>query len=228
MMNLTLAIVAALSLIVAAIMTVVAWVTVRDERRRVAARVARLAEAIHEHDDLPLRRVSGDVKPGPSPSAGQAASRGRSLTAAVVVAALVLGSVTGLLLLAERGARARTTSGAAHVQRKADAAPLELVALEHDRDENRLIVRGIVRNPASAETLKGLTVVVLVFSKAGYTASAQAPAAVASLGAGAETPFVVTLEDADWVDRFRVSFRTGDRVVPHVDRRGRNAIARTE
>ena len=81
---------------------------------------------------------------------------------------------------------------------------------------------------ALAPTLKGLKVVVLVFSKEGYSASAQAPAAVASLGGGAETPFVVTLEDADWVDRFRVSFRTEDRVVPHVDRRGRNTIARTE
>ena len=226
MMNFTLAIVAVLSLIVAAIMTVVAWVTVRDERRRVAARVASLKAAIHEHDDLPLRQASGDVNAGPS-SARQATSRGRSLAAAGVVVALVLGSVTGLLM-AGRGARAKTTSGDAHVQPKGDAAPLELVALEHDRDEDRLIVRGIVRNPASAATLKGLTVVVLVFSKNGYTASAQAPAAVASLVAGAETPFVVTLTDADWVDRFRVSFRTNDRVVPHVDRRGRNAIARTE
>jgi hypothetical protein len=227
MINLTLAVVAALSLIVAAIMTVVAWLTVRDERRRVAARVTFLAKAIHEHDDLPLRQVSGDVNAGSS--ARPAASRGRSFAAAGLIAALVLGSVTGLALLAERGARARTTSAAAaHVQRKADAAPLELIALEHDRDEDRLIVRGIVRNPASAATLKGLKVVVLVFSKEGYTASAQAPAAVASLGGGAETPFVVTLEDADWVDRFRVSFRTDDRVVPHVDRRGRNTIARTE
>jgi hypothetical protein len=52
--------------------------------------------------------------------------------------------------------------------------------------------------------------------------------ATAALAPGAETPFVVTLSDADTVDRFRVSFRTDDRVVPHIDRRGRNAIARTE
>ena len=98
----------------------------------------------------------------------------------------------------------------------------------YDRDDDRLIVRGIVRNPASAATLKGLTVVVLVSSKDGYTTSAQAPAAVGSLGAGAETPFVVTLPDADWIERFRVSFRIDGIVLPHVDRRGRNAIARTE
>jgi hypothetical protein len=34
--------------------------------------------------------------------------------------------------------------------------------------------------------------------------------------------------DADSVDRYRVSFQTDDRIVPHVDRRGRNVIARTE
>jgi len=224
-MNLALAIIAALSLIMAAIMTLVAWVTVRDERRRVAARVAHLTAAIHEQDDLPLQPASGDVDAGLS--ARRTTSRRRSLATAGVVAALVLGTITGFVLMAAGGARARTTPGAAHVQQKADA-PLELVALEHDRDEDRLIVRGIVRNPASAATLRGLTVVVLVFSKDGYTASARAPAAVASLAAGAETPFVVTLPDADWVDRFRVSFRTDDRVVPHVDRRGRNTIARTE
>jgi hypothetical protein len=106
---------------------------------------------------------------------------------------------------------------------------LELVALEHDRDDNRLVVRGIVRNAASAVTLNGLTAVVLVFSKeGGYLASGRAPVATAALAPGAETPFVVTLSDADTVDRFRVSFRTDDRVVPHIDRRGRNAIARTE
>ena len=45
--------------------------------------------------------------------------------------------------------------------------------------------------------------------------------AVTALAAGAEAPFVVTLPDADSVDRYRVSFRTDDRIVPHVDRRGR-------
>jgi hypothetical protein len=227
-MNFVLAIVTMLSLIVAAIMAVVTWLTLRDEHRRVAARVALLAAAIHEHDDLPLRQPSAAVNDGLF--ARKAASRGRSPAAAGAVAALVLGAIVVLVLLTEGGARARpsaTTGGAAHVQPTADV-PLELVALEHDRDDGRLIVRGIVRNPASAATLKGLTAVVLVFSKDGQMATARAPAAVASLSAGAETPFVVTLPDADWVYRFRVSFRVEDRVVPHIDRRERNAMARTE
>jgi hypothetical protein len=69
----------------------------------------------------------------------------------------------------------------------------------------------------------------LVFSKDGaYIASERAPVAVAALAPGAEAPFVVALPDADSVDRYRVSFRTDDHIVPHVDRRGRNSGAHTE
>jgi predicted permease len=229
MINLTLALVTLVSLIVAAIMSAVAWTTMRDERRRTAARVARLAAAIHEQgNDLPLR----------PPAAGQerrglvvesTGSPGTRLAAIGVVVVLALGAVTGLVLLAEGGSRGtRRGPGPARVEEPA-RAPLELVALEHDRDDSRLVVRGIVRNPAQAVTLNGLTAVVLVFSKdGGFIASARAPVAATALAPGAETPFVVTLSDADSVDRFRVSFRTDDRVVPHIDRRGRNAIARTE
>jgi len=72
-------------------------------------------------------------------------------------------------------------------------------------------------------------VVVLLFSgDGGFIGSGTAPVATASLAAGAEAPFVVTLPDADSVDRYRVSFRTDDRIVPHIDRRGRNPIGRTE
>jgi hypothetical protein len=133
------------------------------------------------------------------------------------------------VLLAEGASRGtRRGPDSARVEQPA-RAPLELIALEHDRDDSRLVVRGIVRNPASTITLKGLTAVVLVFSRdGGFIASGRAAAAVTALAPGAETPFVVTLPDADSVDRYRVSFRTDDRIVPHVDRRGRNAIARTE
>jgi hypothetical protein len=229
MINITLAIVTALSLIVAATMSVVAWTTRRDERRRAAARVARLADAIHEHgDDLPLRPpASGDESPGLFVE--EASITSSRITAIGVVGVLAVGAITGLVLLAEGGSRGtRREPDSARVQQPA-RAPLELVALEHDRDDSRLVVRGIVRNPASAVTLNRLTAVVLVFSRdGGFIASERAPAAVAALAPGAESPFVVTLRDADSVDRYRVSFRTDDRIVPHIDRRGRNAIARTE
>jgi hypothetical protein len=226
MINVTLAIVAVLSLIVSTIMTAVAWRTIRDERRRTAARVAVLAAAIHEHDE-----PQGQPSPAETSSAlfgERAAQPRRSFAMLGVVALVALCAVTGLVLVAETGSRGRPESARAHAERRADV-PLELVALEHDRDESRLIVRGIVRNPASAAKLNGLTAVVLVFSKDGaYIASERAPVAVAPLAPGAEAPFVVTLPDADSVDRYRVSFRTDDRIVPHVDRRGRNPVARTE
>jgi hypothetical protein len=229
MINLTLALVTLLSLILAAIMSAVAWTTKRDERRRAAARVARLAAGIHEHgNDLPLRPPAPSHEPR---GLGVDATRspGTRLAAIAVTVVLALGAVTGLVLLAESGPRGtRRGPGSARVEQPA-RVPLELVALEHDRDDSRLVVRGIVRNAASSATLSGLTAVVLVFSKdGGFIASARAPVATAALAPGAETPFVVTLSDADSVDRFRVSFRTDDRVVPHIDRRGRSAIARTE
>jgi hypothetical protein len=225
MINLTLAIVTVLSLIVAAIMTIVAWITVRDERRRAAGRVAVLAAAIHEYDD-PARQPSPIE--GHAGLFGERAAQPRTRFAAIgVVALLAVGAIMSLVLLAE-GSRGRPAPGRAHVERPADV-PLELVALENDRDESRLVIRGIVRNPASAARLNGLTAVVLVFAKDGaFIASERAPVAVAPLAPGAETAFVVTLPDADSVDRYRVSFRTDDRIVPHVDRRGRNPLARTE
>jgi predicted permease len=229
MINSTLAIVTLLSLVVAAIASVVAWMTKREERRRAEARVALLAAAIHERgDDLPLRqRASAGATP--ALFVEPAGSPGTRLAAMGVVAVLAVGAITGLVLMAEGGSRGtRRGPESAHVVQPAPGS-LELVALEHDRDDSRLVVRGIVRNPASAVTIKGLTAVVLVFSRdGGFIASGRAPAAIAALAPGAETPFVVTLPDADSVDRYRVSFRTGDRIVPHVDRRGRNAIARTE
>ena len=224
MINLTLAIIAMLSLILAAIMTVVAWTTVRQERRRSAARVAVLAAAIHDHADLLIqpRSGAGDALPVEPTTRSR-----RRLAAAGVVALLAVGAVTGLVLLAE-GSRGRAGSISAHVAPPA-IVPLELIALEQDRDESRLVVRGIVRNPGSAAKLNGLTVVVLVFSgDGGFIGSGRAPVATTSLAAGAEAPFVVTLPDADSVDRYRVSFRTVDRIVPHIDRRGRNSIGRTE
>jgi hypothetical protein len=45
------------------------------------------------------------------------------------------------------------------------------------------------------------------------------PVQSSSLRPGGETTFVVTVPGAGDVGRYRVSFRTDDRIVPHVDRR---------
>ena len=105
-------------------------------------------------------------------------------------------------------------------------APLELLALEHDRDGDRFIVRGIVRNP-TGPAIDGLAAVVSVFGRDGsLITTARAAMFVSSLAAGSETPFVVIVPGADNVARYHVSFRTATGIVPHLDRRARGVMAR--
>jgi hypothetical protein len=98
--------------------------------------------------------------------------------------------------------------------------PLELIALAHEREADRLTVRGIVRNPAARSLPLALTAVVQIFSHDGaLVGSGQGGIDVADLAPGAERTFVITVPTADEVARYRVSFRSDDTVVPHVDRR---------
>ena len=100
------------------------------------------------------------------------------------------------------------------------AVPLELVALGHERDGDRLTVRGVIRNPSAGAEVRGLTAVVFLFKDdGGFVGSGRAVIASPALVPGGESAFVVTMAGATDVARYRVSFRTEDRVVPHVDRR---------
>ena len=81
-------------------------------------------------------------------------------------------------------------------------------------------IRGMVRNPARGASVNGLTAVVFLFDRDGALIT-TARAAIDSLAPGAESPFVVTIPHATDVGRYRVSFRTDDRIVPHIDRRDR-------
>ena len=59
-------------------------------------------------------------------------------------------------------------TGAAPVAAPAPApVPLELVALGHERDGDRLTVRGVVRNPAAGAEIDGVTAVVFLFNRDG-------------------------------------------------------------
>jgi hypothetical protein len=219
MINVTLAVVAVLSLAVAVIMSGLAWTTRRDERRRAGARVSALARAIYAEDLSPPR--AADAAPirigAPAGLTKFAMTAGAGLLTVTVV--------TGLTLMTASTPR---KAGPASPLARANP-PLELLLLEQDRDDNRLVVRGIVRNPSSAATLPNLTAVVLVFTKDGsFISSGRALVASRALAPGAEAAFVVALPDADSVDRYRVSFRADDRIVPHIDRRAHHALARTE
>ncbi len=106
--------------------------------------------------------------------------------------------------------------------------PLELVSLRHDRQATKLAISGLVRNPLTGKPVDHLSAVVFLFDQAGtFVTSARAPVDFVRLGVGDETPFVVSLDAPATVTRYRVSFRTDDGVVPHIDRRGAPPVAET-
>jgi hypothetical protein len=237
----------AASLALALVMSAVAWKLARNERRRSEARVRSLAAAIHRDFDVTIRE---DV-PQPAPAATARADREFSslfdvhhaprstasrLVAAVVVGTIVVGLAATSILMLSRGSIAhRSSTPAASTpaaaapsttpdvrQAAASDRPLELVALTHDRDGGKLIVRGTIRNPATSREIDGLVAVVFLFASDGaFIGSGRAPVGGPTLAPGADTLFAVSLPGADRVARYRVSFRTAQRVVPHVDRRER-------
>lgn len=98
--------------------------------------------------------------------------------------------------------------------------PLELVALGHAREVSVLTITGTVRNPSSGVKLEGLTAVISLLDRAGALVSTKdVPLDYRALGPGEEAPFKVSIPDPGSIARYRVSFRAGTDVVPHVDRR---------
>jgi hypothetical protein len=113
----------------------------------------------------------------------------------------------------------------------ASAPVLELVALSHERAGDRLTVRGVVRYATRAD-LADLTAFVSVFNHLGdIAASGQAlvtgtkPAASTSGAAGVESSFVVTVPGVTDVARYRVGFKSNERIVAHLDRRDHGVTA---
>ncbi len=104
-------------------------------------------------------------------------------------------------------------------------SPLELVSLSHARQNNKLAVSGLVRNPVSGKPVERLSAVVFLFDRMGtFVTSSRAHVDFLKLGAGDESPFVVAIDAPSTVARYRVSFRTDDGVVPHIDRRGASPV----
>lgn len=230
-MDFTLILVTVLSLTLATVMTVLAWKLAREERRRSEARVAALAAEIHTGGDLPLRFPQRQSATATSGDLFTTAQPERSRLAAIAaIGALTVVSVGVLLIVGPSigrspGAISAATKGTA-APAPATAPPLELVAMTHERDADRFVVRGLVRNPSSGALMSGVTAVVFLFGQDGGFITSGRAAFDGALAPGVEAPFSVTIPGAADVGRYRVSFRTGDRVVAHVDRRDR-APART-
>jgi hypothetical protein len=228
------------SLLLAAIMSVIAWRLSGDERRRSDERVAALAEDIRRAgdgrgritphgdegtpwrgNDLASSRSGNDpagqglfAPPPPSRSWRSALLAGVVVlvSAAVSVAALGSGQLRRVLRAADSAGRAPAAVVA--------APPLELVALGHERAGDQLTVRGVVRNPASGAPVDRLTAVVLLFTPdGGFLTSGRAVVDAPALRPGGESTFAVTVPRAGDVGRYRVSFRADDKLIPHLDRR---------
>ena len=226
------------SMLLAAVMSLVAWRIAGDERRRSEARIAALAAEIHGYDAAPPLSASDDLELRPrrgTPAGADlfAASQPRSASRwpTVVAAGIFLVAVSAALVIVLSGGSGVTTHASnqapAVVPPPVPALPLELVALGHERDGESLIVRGIVRNPASGAAVDRLTAVVFLFNReGGFLSSGRVAVAISALRPGTESTFVVTIPGAVAVDRYRVSFRTDDRIVPHVDRRTQAAQAK--
>jgi hypothetical protein len=104
--------------------------------------------------------------------------------------------------------------------------PLELVALGHARDVSVLTITGTVRNPSNGVKVEGLTAVISLLDRAGALVSTKdVPLDYRALGPGEEAPFKVSIPDPGAIARYRVSFRAGNDVVPHVDRRSDTKLA---
>lgn len=152
------------------------------------------------------------------------AGLGVFIVAAIAALAIVLGGVWQASPAPEPPAI--DASGAA---RAPSGAPLELSALTHERDGDRLMIKGVVRNPSSGAVVNGLDAVVAVFDRDGQMmTSARAPIERTPLAPGGDSRFVVSLPNAADVGRYRVSFRIGDRTIAHVDRRDRAHAAREQ
>jgi len=239
-MEMTLIAITFISTLIAMVMSGIAWRTTRRERQRSEARVAALAADIAGSpvpttvapDDLPISGAPADL-----PLRGQNAAAAGELFAApqtttprsrlgtaIAAGALIVGTAAALVVVlsgvpARRSGSAAASPSTAGVQRGGAPKALELVSLTHERDADRLTVRGIVRNPPNTVPVHGVVAVVFLFDRdGGFVASARAAVDRADLEPGSEGTFAVTIPAED-VGRYRVSFRIDDQVLPHVDAR---------
>jgi hypothetical protein len=177
-----------------------------------------LAEAAFGREGGPATHASGFL--GATELPRENGGRQKSLAFAAVVLFLVLSGGLVWVMSEPRG----TTAAA-----MGPNAPLELVSLTHQRQDQKLAVSGLVRNPVAGQPVERLSAVVFLFDRVGtFITSSKANVDFLKLGAGDETPFVVSLDAPATVARYRVSFRTDDGVVPHIDRRDTPAPAGSE
>lgn len=232
-MDTMLLVVTVVALTVAAVSTTVAWQVTQADRRRRTARIAALAAAAGVPDmpviaapaslvETPIADASSVALPdggvaladrflaADTSGSGSAGRQQWLLGGATFAAALVVSIGIVSLVNARRPASADAAA----------PAPLQLVALAHNRADGVLTVSGLVRNPAAGRAVDKLEAEVRVFDPAGILiATRTALVDYLELAPGQESPFVVALGEATTAARYRVSFRTAGTMRPHVDQR---------
>jgi hypothetical protein len=181
-------------------------------------------------DDLDLRpetkTVAGvshlfEEAAAPSPWGRRFAVIG-ALAAIVIAIAVALSSITSDVTVAP-------STAAASPQQPAvlDGAPLELVALRHTQEAQRLVITGLVQNPRTSAPISHVVATAFLFGPdGGFLTSSRAPLDFTTLAPGDESAFVVSVPVTGPVARYRIGFRTEDgRVIEHVDKRAPDALA---
>ena len=223
----------------------------RHERERSEARVAALANAAETHGtaDGGWTQVAGEWQWNPegAPRVTQPFSNPEpQVTVAPVssserffgtverdepsgnrlplfAAAALIMILGGALVFLNSSASSDSAATVAHVNQ---TEPLELVALGHAREVSVLTITGTVRNPSKGMKVEGLTAVISLLDRTGALVSTKdVPLDYRALGPGEEAPFKVSIPDSGSIARYRVSFRAGTDVVPHVDRRTDTKLA---
>ncbi len=200
------------ALVAAAGFGTLTWRLLREERSRSAARVAALSSAIDGAEPAAAPPAIGELF---APAHSEAA-RGTPIIKLAVGVVMAL-----ILIVAVAAGRGERSGSDTRVAAAAGSAPLELLSMRHTRDGDTFTVSGLVRNPRAGGEVTRVTAVVFAFDRAGtFVASGRAPLDFTTLDPGDESPFVVTVPRVRDVGRYRVSFRTGDGAMRHVDRRG--------
>jgi hypothetical protein len=222
-MDVVLLTITTLSLGAAAGFGFLSWRVSREEREREQARVAALSGAMTS----PLSRSGFDAGDAPVETRVAVGSvferateglRGRPgiklAVGAVMAATIVIGAIIGARM-GDDPATPKPQNGIGV------PAPLELMSMRHQRQGTTLTVSGLVRNPAKGAAVNGMTAVVFAFDRnGGFVASGRAPLDFTALAPGDESPFLVNVANVSDVARYRVTFRSANGVVRHIDRRG--------
>jgi hypothetical protein len=234
-MTALLVLVAIVSLAIAGVLAIYVRQLTRSERERSEANAAALADMIGPaHLDAPAS-FDASIDPGsggaeaPPPllssamfNAAESPTASPRMFLIPAIGLFVVVAALSAIYLWNRPS-AHTVSAAAA---EASDAPLELVALRHQRRGEVMVISGLVRNPHRGRVIQSLSAIAFTFDKqGGFLATGRAPLDFPLLQPGDESPFTVRVPNSPAIGRYRVTFRTESGVVPHVDRRGDSQVA---